>query len=128
MTGFTRRAALLGGVAATTLAACGQKSSDALTPASSSVAAKAVPPAGWESGLTIARRITFGETTSLAEVEKAIARAEAVNGDINAIATASFDAARAVAADRSHPQRLQVRRAAPLVFAAGSAPAIHHHP
>ena len=99
MTGFTRRAALLGGVAATTLAACGQKSSDALTPASTPVAAKAVPPAGWESGLTIARRIKSGETTSLAEVEKAIARAEAVNGDINAIATASFDTARAVAAD-----------------------------
>ena len=100
MTAFTRRAALLGGAAATALAACGQKASDTLTPASGPMAAKAVPPEGWESGLTIASRIATGETTSLAEVEKAIARAEAVNGDLNAIATTSFDQARAVAA---HP-------------------------
>ena len=100
MTAFTRRAALLGGAAATALAACGQKASDTLTPTSGPIAAKAVPPEGWESGLTIASRIAGGETTSLAEVEKAIARAEAVNGDLNAIATASFDQARAAAA---HP-------------------------
>lgn len=99
MTRITRRAALLGGAAATTLAACGQKASDALAPTSSPIAAKAVPPSGWESGLTIASRIKSGETTSLAEIEKAIARAEAVNGDINAIATASFETAREVAAN-----------------------------
>ncbi len=99
MNGFTRRAALLGGVAATALAACGQRASETLAPASNPVAAKAVPPSGWESGLTIADRIASGETTSLAEVEKAIARAEAVNGDLNAIATASFEQARAAAAN-----------------------------
>ena len=99
MNGFTRRAALLGGAAATALAACGQKAGETLTPPTGSLAAKAVPPAGWESGLTIAARIETGETTSLAEVEKAIARADAVNGDLNAIATASFDQARTVAAN-----------------------------
>ncbi|HBL94730.1 MAG: amidase family protein [Hyphomonas sp.] len=94
MTGFSRREALLGGAAIATLAACGQTPSDAAaTVPTGPVAAKAVPPAGWESGLTIAARIASGETTSLAETEKAIARAKAVNGDLNAIATDSFDQA-----------------------------------
>lgn len=94
MTRFSRREALFGGAAVAALAACGQKAADTLTPATSPVAAKAVPPAGWESGLTIAGRIKTGETTSLAEVDKAIARAKAVNGEINAIATDSFTQAR----------------------------------
>lgn len=94
MTGFSRREALLGGAAIATLAACGQTPSDAAaTVPTGPVAAKAVPPAGWESGLTIAARIASGETTSLVETEKAIARAKAVNGDLNAIATDSFDQA-----------------------------------
>ncbi|MAN45809.1 MAG: 6-aminohexanoate hydrolase [Alphaproteobacteria bacterium] len=99
MTRLTRRVALLGGAAITTLAACGQKTGSALPPPTGPAAAKAMPPEGWESGLTIAQRIATGDTTSLEEVNAAITRAEAVNGQINAIATESFNQARIDAGD-----------------------------
>ncbi len=52
----------------------------------------------WIDGTRLAELISQGETTSLEATEAAIARAEAVNPKINAIATKTFEEARATAA------------------------------
>lgn len=106
MARITRRGALLGGTATVVLAACGQTDKTA-APAESAAAAPAPTPssgpgsppvpAGWIDGTDMAARIARGDTTSLAEVDAAIARAQAVNGQINAIASEIYDTARAEA-------------------------------
>ncbi|MEZ5953010.1 MAG: amidase [Hyphomonas sp.] len=101
---ITRRGALLGGAALGTLAACGQP--DAGTsgtpapvepPADPLTTGLPPAPAGWIDGTDMAARIARGDVTSLEEVNAAIARAEKVNGEINAIVTKTYDAARAEA-------------------------------
>lgn len=84
---LTRRAALTGGAATLALAACSPR-------VSPSSAADMPAPAGFRDGVAIAAAIAAGETTALAEVEAAIARARAVNGDLNAIVTETFEMAR----------------------------------
>ena len=85
---LTRRAALTGGAATLALAACSPKVAG---PASET--APAAP--GFRDGVAIAAAIASGETTALAEVEAAIARARAVEGQINGIVTETFEIARA---------------------------------
>lgn len=85
---LTRRAALTGGAATLALAACSPKVAG---PASET--ATAAP--GFRDGVAIAAAIASGETTALAEVEAAIARARAVEGQINGIVTETFEIARA---------------------------------
>ena len=85
---LTRRAALTGGAATLALAACSPKVAG---PASET--APAAP--GFRDGVAIAAAIATGETTALAEVEAAIARARAVEGQINGIVTETFEIARA---------------------------------
>ncbi len=105
MTDFTRRSALLGGAAAASLAACAPNPLTA-PDGSAGVApgAKAPAPlAAFRDGLGLAAAIASGETTAMAEVEAAIARAAAVNPAINAIASSTYDAARAQAASASGP-------------------------
>ena len=104
MARITRRGALLGGAAASVLAACGQDgkpsaagSEAAPSPAPSSAPGTPPVPAGWIDGTDMAARIARGDTTSIAEVDAAIARAQAVNGQINAIASEIYDTARAEA-------------------------------
>ena len=101
MARITRRGALLGGAAAGVLAACGQTDAPAgqtaaPAPAPTPASAPGSPPtpAGWIDGTDMAARIARGDTTSLAEVDAAIARAQAVEGDLNAIASEAFDMAR----------------------------------
>lgn len=89
MTRLTRRAALAGGAATIALAACSPKTS-----APAPEAGIAPAPAGFRDGLAIAAAIASGETTALAEVEAAIARARAVEGQINGIVTETFEMAR----------------------------------
>jgi amidase len=96
MTRLTRRGALMGGGALAALAACGHK---AATPEVTPVAATpdaAAGPARMD-GTAMAAAIAAGATTSLEQVNAAIARALAVNGQINAIASESYDTARAEA-------------------------------
>ena len=102
MARITRRGALLGGAAAGVLAACGQSGTStpaeqAATPSPSAGPGTPPGPGGWVDGTDMAASIARGDTTSIAEVDAAIARAEAVNGKINAIASELFDAARAEA-------------------------------
>lgn len=103
MTRLTRRNMLLGGAAVTALAACGHRTDGpdlaetATVVDTPPVPSPATAPDGWQSGLEIADAIAKGETTSLAQVNAAIARTEAVNGRINALASTAFDAARAEA-------------------------------
>ncbi|OZB12471.1 MAG: 6-aminohexanoate hydrolase, partial [Hyphomonas sp. 34-62-18] len=85
---LTRRAALTGGAATLALAACSPKVAG---PAPET--ATAAP--GFRDGVAIAAAIASGETTALAEVEAAIARARAVEGQINGIVTETFEIARA---------------------------------
>lgn len=85
---LTRRAALTGGAATLALAACSPKVAG---PASET--ATAAP--GFRDGVAIAAAIASGETTALAEVEAAIARARAVESQINGIVTETFEIARA---------------------------------
>ena len=91
MTMMTRRRLLAGG---TSLAA--------FLPFASACAPSAVMNAGTRSGdmdgVAMAARIARGETTSLELTEAAIARAEAVNPQINALATKTYDLARTRAA------------------------------
>ncbi|ABI76129.1 putative 6-aminohexanoate-cyclic-dimer hydrolase [Hyphomonas neptunium ATCC 15444] len=89
MTRLTRRAALAGGAATVALAACNPRASDTEPAADSAVA-----PAGFRDGVAIAAAIEAGETTALAEVEAAIARARAVEEAINGIVTETFELAR----------------------------------
>ena len=104
MARITRRGVLLGGTAMGALAACGQTGTQTApeaavgttaTPAAAPVAPTSSAPAGWIDGTEMAARIASGETTSLAEVNAAIARTKAVNGQLNALATEIFDTARA---------------------------------
>ncbi|WP_035570447.1 amidase family protein [Hyphomonas adhaerens] len=106
MARITRRGVLLGGAAMGALAACGQTGTQtapeaavgtSATPAAAPVAPTSSAPAGWIDGTEMAARIASGETTSLAEVNAAIARTKAVNGQLNALATEIFDTARAEA-------------------------------
>lgn len=104
MARMTRRGALLGGAAAAVLAACepkktpGTPSADtAPTPAPVGEPGSPPIPAGWIDGTDMAARIARGDTTSLAEVDAAIARAQAVNGQLNAIASEIYESARAEA-------------------------------
>ncbi len=97
MTRLTRRNMLMGGAAITALAACGHKTGDGGAAETATAAAEPAVPKGWQSGLEMADRIAKGETTSLAEVNAAIGRADAVNGQINALASTAYDAARAEA-------------------------------
>lgn len=99
MARITRRGALLGGAAASVLAACGKSAAPGTeAPAPVPAAEPGTPvPGGWIDGTDMAARIARGDTTSLAEVDAAIARANAVNGQINAIASEIFDTARAEA-------------------------------
>lgn len=62
----------------------------------------ATPEAGFMDGVRTADMIAKGEITALEAVDAAIARAEAVNPKINAIATKGFEAARTRAA--TNPQ------------------------
>ena len=100
MVQLTRRGALRGAGAlglAGSLGACA-------TPADSEEEGAneaAAPP--FRDGVAIARAIANGETTAEAEVNAAIARAEALNPQINAIATPSFDHAREAANSASGP-------------------------
>lgn len=89
MTRLTRRAALAGGAATVALAACSPPASE-----TDSAAETAPPPAGFRDGVAIAAAIAAGETTALAEVEAAITRARAVEGEINGIVTETFELAR----------------------------------
>lgn len=89
MTRITRRAALAGGAATVALTACSPKVSG--NPADTD---NVPAPAGFRDGVTIAAAIASGETTALAEVEAAIARARAVEGQINGIVTETFELAR----------------------------------
>lgn len=98
MPALTRRAALAGGAATLALAACSRRTAD--TPAdtaSDSIAAPSPPPPPFRDGVAIAQAIEAGETTALAEVEAAIARASAVEARINGIVSDTFDGARAQA-------------------------------
>lgn len=103
MARITRRGVLLGGAAVSALAACGQAGKPAAAAGEATAGAATAPatassvPAGWVDGTEMAARIASGETTSLAEVDSAIARANAVNGQINAIASEIYDVARAEA-------------------------------
>ncbi|MFN3313163.1 MAG: amidase family protein [Hyphomonas sp.] len=85
---LTRRAALSGGAATLALAAC--------NPAAPPVEIVTDLPAqaGFRDGLAMAADIASGASTPLAEAEAAIARALAVEGDINAIAARTFEMAR----------------------------------
>ncbi|HPE47637.1 MAG TPA: amidase [Hyphomonas sp.] len=101
MSRITRRGTLLGGAALGALAACG-KTAEPAAPAdvaseSAAPAVPATPPVaeGWIDGTDMAARIARGDTTAAAEVEAAIARADKVNGALNAIATKTYDMARA---------------------------------
>lgn len=91
MTTMTRRRLLAGG---TTLAA--------FLPFANACAPATVMAAGAGSaeldGVAMAQMIARGETTSIQLTEAAIARAEAVNPQINALATKTFDLARTRAA------------------------------
>ena len=89
MTRLTRRAALAGGAATVALAACSPKA-----PGPAETAETAAAPAGFRDGVAIAAAIASGETTGLAEVEAAIARARAVEGQINGIVSETFELAR----------------------------------
>ncbi|MBY9068460.1 amidase [Hyphomonas sp. WL0036] len=84
---LTRRAALAGGAATVALAACSPKSIEP------EAAPRAERPA-FKDGVAMAAAIAAGETTALAEVEAAIARARAVDGEINAIVSETFESAR----------------------------------
>ncbi len=66
--------------------------------ASPEIADAASPASGMLDGVRMAELIASGDVTSLELTEAAIARAEAVNPQINAIATPLFDEARAQAA------------------------------
>ncbi|MEO0983622.1 MAG: amidase [Pseudomonadota bacterium] len=86
MTEIDRRAALKGGAAMAAFlpAACAQ--------APASVVGASEPAA--MDGVRMAEAVAAGEITALELTEGAIARAEAVNPEINAIASADYDAAR----------------------------------
>ncbi|MEH6696012.1 MAG: amidase family protein [Hyphomonas sp.] len=94
---LTRRGILMSGGAFAALAACSQ------TPATLDATPQANTPAtpakasGWMDGTAMAAAIASGETTSLDQVNAAIARAKSVNGQINAIATEIYETARAEA-------------------------------
>ncbi|WP_213271221.1 amidase family protein [Hyphomonas sp.] len=86
---MNRRTALAGGAAVVLAAACGQgEPKDA-----GSFSAPATPPA-FRDGMAMAAAIAAGETTALAQVEAAIARARTVEGQINGIVTETFELAR----------------------------------
>jgi amidase len=94
---LSRRAMLAGSAASLSLAAC---TPNPLSTADSPRAPAPGPAGGAEAvpfrdGMAIAAAIAAGETTALAEVEAAIRRAKAVEGDINGIVTETFETARA---------------------------------
>ncbi|KCZ88897.1 amidase family protein [Hyphomonas johnsonii] len=94
MVKLTRRGTLLGGSALAALAACGQKPSvSAATPETDTAPAPAATTR--MDGTAMAAAIASGETTALEQVNAAIARAQAVNGQLNAIASDIYDIARA---------------------------------
>ncbi len=105
MIDFTRRSALLGGAAVASLGACSPNPVTAPARASDSPPPGAARPAAtvFRDGLGLAAAIASGETTALAEIEAAIARAAAINPAINAIASAIHDAARQQAETVSGP-------------------------
>ncbi len=84
---ITRRAALLGGASALSLAACTRRQETA-------PAAAAAPGSAYPDGVAIAEAIAKGETTALEQVEAAIRRAMAVEPEINGIATETYELAR----------------------------------
>ena len=94
---ISRRGVLLGATAMATLAACKQSPTAQadVTPVSETTPAAASP--AWMDGTAMAAAIASGQTTSLEQVNAAIARAQAVNGQINAIASEIYDTARAEA-------------------------------
>ena len=86
---LSRRAMLAGSAATMALAACSPKAKDA-------AAARLVPD--YADGTAMAAGIAAGETTALEQVEAAITRAKAVEGQINGFASESFEMARSDAA------------------------------
>ncbi|MEH6810265.1 MAG: amidase family protein [Hyphomonas oceanitis] len=94
---ISRRGVLLGATAMATLAACKQSpmAQADVTPVSET--APAAASSAWMDGTAMAAAIASGQTTSLEQVNAAIARAQSVNGQINAIATEIYDTARAEA-------------------------------
>ena len=86
---LSRRAMLAGSAATMALAACSPKAKDA-------AAARLVPD--YADGTAMAAGIAAGETTALEQVEAAITRAKAVEGQINGLASESFEVARSDAA------------------------------
>ena len=86
---LSRRAMLAGSAATMALAACSPKAKDA-------AAARLVPD--YADGTAMAAGIAAGETTALEQVEAAITRAKAVEGQINGFASESFEVARSDAA------------------------------
>ena len=96
MTQLTRRSALLGGSALAALAACARTKA---MPEAAPVMAATPPPLApvRMDGTAMAAAIAAGETTAFEQVNAAIARAQAVNGQINAIASDIYDTARAEA-------------------------------
>lgn len=98
MTRLTRRAALKGGAGLAVLAplagACTSRAEgETAAPADAETVVNS-----FEDGVSLAKRIKAGETSAEAEVAAAISRARAVEPQINAIATASYEAAREAAA------------------------------
>lgn len=86
---LSRRAALTGGVAVAALAAC-SRGKDGPGPAKG--------PVVYADGVAMAAAIASGETTALEQVEAAIARAQAVEPQINGIVSETFEMARSDAA------------------------------
>jgi len=86
---LSRRAMLAGSAATMALAACSPKAKDA-------AAARLVPD--YADGTAMAAGIAAGETSALEQVEAAITRAKAVEGQINGFASESFEVARSDAA------------------------------
>jgi amidase len=99
MAKLSRRQTLLGGAAVSLLAGCGSTEAPAIeadAPPENTDASKPTTTntAPFRDGLAIAAMIASGETTAEAEAEAAISRAESVNGQINAIATKTYEDAR----------------------------------
>ena len=101
MTKLTRRRVLLTGTAATALSACGPSPQSSPAPNAAPNASPETetapmtpkPKTKFVDGVALAAMIASGETSATAEISAAIARADAVNDKLNAIATKTFDTA-----------------------------------
>ena len=94
---ISRRGVLLGATAMATLAACKQSPTAQADVRPVAGTAPAAASSAWMDGTAMAAAIASGQTTSLEQVNAAIARAQSVNGQINAIASEIYDTARAEA-------------------------------